>query len=138
MRGSLRRLLVVLITLVCAVRAASALDSTKQISQYGHTAWRIGEGALEGTPFDVAQTTDGYLWIGTQAGLLRFDGVRFVTWRAPDGNVLQSSRITALLASRDGSLWIGSGTGLARWRSGTLTNFAEAIGPVMAILEDRA
>src|SRR5262245_54332284 len=103
MRGSLTRLPGVLIALICAVRAASALDSTKQISQYGHTAWRIMEAPLEGTPFALAQTTDGYLWIGTQAGLLRFDGVRFVAWRATDGHASESSRVTALLGSRDGS-----------------------------------
>src|SRR5262245_45763699 len=116
MRGSPTRLLVVLMTLVCAVRASAALETTKQISQYAQTTWRIRDGAFEGTPYAIAQTTDGYLWIGTQVGLLRFDGVRFVAWRAPDRNASESSRITALLGSRDGSLWIGSGTGLARLR----------------------
>src|SRR5271154_6835447 len=92
----------------------SALDASRQISQYGHAAWRIEDGVFAGTPNVMAQTTDGYLWIGTQAGLMRFDGVRFVPWKPPEGNELPSSRINSLLGARDGSLWIGTSTGLAR------------------------
>jgi hypothetical protein len=50
--------------------------------------WRIQDGYLPGPPEDIAQTTDGYLWIGTDAGLLRFDGVRFVPWVSPNGEQL--------------------------------------------------
>jgi PAS domain S-box-containing protein len=115
-----------------------ALDTSRQISQYGHTAWRIEDGVFAGTPNVIAQTTDGYLWIGTQAGLMRFDGVRFVSWRPPEGNELPSSRINSLLGGRDGSLWIGTSAGLARWRNGNLTNYKDVTGSIMAILEDRA
>src|SRR5271169_1477121 len=116
----------------------SALDTSRQISQYGHTAWRIEDGVFAATPNVLDQTTDGYLWIGTQAGLMRFDGVRFVSWRPPEGNELPSSRITSLLGARDGSLWIGTSAGLARWQNGSLTNYNDATGSIMAILEDRA
>jgi PAS domain S-box-containing protein len=115
-----------------------ALDTSKQISQYGHAAWRIEDGVFAGTPNVIAQTTDGYLWIGTQAGLMRFDGVRFVSWHPPEGKELPSSRINSLLGGRDGSLWIGTRMGLARWRNGNLTNYGDATGSIMAILEDRA
>ena len=114
-----------------------ALDTSRQISQYGHTAWRIEDGVFAGAPNVMAQTTDGYLWIGTQAGLMRFDGVRFVSWRPPEGSELPSSRINSLLGARDGSLWIGTSAGLARWRNGNLTNYKDATGSIMAILEDR-
>jgi len=115
-----------------------ALDTSRQISQYGHTAWRIEDGVFAGAPNVMAQTTDGYLWIGTQAGLMRFDGVRFVLWRPPEGNELPSSRVNSLLGARDGSLWIGTSAGLARWRNGNLTNYKGATASIMAILEDRA
>jgi len=85
----------------------------------------------------MAQTTDGYLWIGTQAGLIHFDGVRFVSWQPPQGIELPSSRINSLLGARDGSLWIGTSMGLAHWRNGNLTNYKDATGSIMAILEDR-
>jgi PAS domain S-box-containing protein len=115
-----------------------ALDTSRQISQYGHTAWRIEDGVFAGAPNVMAQTTDGYLWIGTQAGLMRFDGVRFVSWRPPQGSELPSSRINSLLGARDGSLWIGTSMGLARWRNGNLTNYTDRAGSIMAILEDRS
>src|SRR5271168_4518329 len=120
------------------ISEVGALDTSRQISQYGHTAWRIEDGVFAGAPNAIAQTTDGYLWIGTQAGLMRFDGVRFVSWRPPQGNELPSSRINSLLGGRDGSLWIGTSTGLARLRNGNLTNYKDATGSIMAILEDRA
>ena len=116
----------------------SALGTSWQISQYGHTAWRIEDGVFAGPPNVMAQTTDGYLWIGTQAGLMRFDGVRFVAWKPPEGNELPSSRINSLLGARDGSLWIGTTMGLARWRSGNLTHYTDPPGSIMEIMEDRA
>ena len=60
---------------------AWAVDPNKQMTQYAHTAWRMQDGFLNGVPNAIAQTTDGYLWIGTQTGLMRFDGVRFVQWK---------------------------------------------------------
>src|SRR5258708_3758330 len=60
--------------------SAWAVDPTHHISQYAHTAWRIQDGVFSGAPKVIAQTADGYLWIGTTSGLMRFDGVRFVPW----------------------------------------------------------
>jgi PAS domain S-box-containing protein len=132
------RLLLLCFVLLCFTPGpVHALDTSRQISQYGHTAWRIEDGVFAGAPNVMAQTTDGYLWIGTQAGLMRFDGVRFVSWRPPERSELPSSRINSLLGARDGSLWIGTSAGLARWRNGSLTNYPDATGSIMAILEDR-
>ena len=66
---------------------ARALDPTHRISQYGHTAWRIQDGYFAGQALSITQTTDGYLWVGTEAGLLqiRWRPVRslgFAIWRA--------------------------------------------------------
>src|SRR5215510_7311514 len=69
----------------------SALNPARQVSQYGHTAWRLQDGSLPAVPHAVAQTTDGYLWIGTEAGLIRFDGGSFSRWVAPPGNALHVS-----------------------------------------------
>jgi ligand-binding sensor domain-containing protein len=85
-----------------AVNTAWATDPTRHISQYAHTTWRIQDGVLNGSPYAITQTTDGYLWIGTQAGLLRFDGVRFIPWNPPDGMHLPASNVTSLLAASDG------------------------------------
>src|SRR6202163_2944119 len=135
--GAPRLLLFCFVLFFFTISPVAALDTSRRISQYGHTAWRIEDGVFAGAPNVMAQTTDGYLWIGTQAGLMRFDGVRFVAWRPPEGIELPSSRINSLLGARDGSLWIGTSMGLARWRNGNLTNYKDATGSIMAILEDR-
>jgi ligand-binding sensor domain-containing protein len=67
--------LVLLISMRSASFAASPED---RISQYGHTVWRIQDGYFAGSVGTVTQTTDGYIWVGTDAGLFKFDGVRFV------------------------------------------------------------
>src|SRR5882762_4664159 len=132
-----RLLLFCFVLIFFTISPVGALDTSRQISQYGHTAWRTEDGGFSGTPNAIAQTTDGYLWIGAQAGLMRFDGVRFVSWQPPEGSELPSSRINSLLGARDGSLWIGTSMGLARWRNGNLINYRDATGSIMAILEDR-
>jgi len=115
---------------------ARAVDPNNHISQYAHTAWRVQDGIFEGTPRVLAQTTDGYLWIGTTSGIVRFDGVRFVPWAPPDGEKLPSQRINSLLGGMDGSLWIGTAVGLSRWRTNHLTNYPDQRGVVTAIFED--
>jgi signal transduction histidine kinase/ligand-binding sensor domain-containing protein len=115
---------------------AWAVDPGRRISQQAHTAWRIQDGLFSSGPRTVVQTNDGYLWVGTDAGLLRFDGVRFVPWSPGNGQRLPSSQIYTLLAATDGSLWIATVAGLSRWKNQTLTNFPAGPGGVASILED--
>jgi signal transduction histidine kinase len=115
---------------------AHALDPNRQISQYGHTAWRITDGVFAGIPDAITQTADGYLWIGTNTGLVRYDGVRFAPWIPPDGMRLPDYRIFSLLAAKDGSLWIGTAKGVAHWKNGNLTNYPRPEGRIHAFLED--
>ncbi len=114
-----------------------ALDPSLAVSQYGHEKWMIREGLFKGTTNAIAQTPDGYLWLGTEFGLLRFDGVRSVPWQPPTGEPLPSSDIARLLVSRDGTLWIGTAKGLASWNRGKLTQYPELAGhKVDALLQD--
>jgi ligand-binding sensor domain-containing protein len=119
------------------VPRALALDPDRRISQYAHTAWRVRDGAFAGAPSAITQTTDGYVWIGTVAGLLRFDGVRFVPFVPPAGKHLPNPAVISLLGATDGSLWIGTASGLAHWKNGELVNFPETAGRVNSIYEDR-
>jgi ligand-binding sensor domain-containing protein/signal transduction histidine kinase len=117
---------------------AIALNPGLDISQYGHTAWTLRDGVFPGSIEAMAQTPDGYLWLGTEFGLLRFDGVRFVPWKFPGGEHLSDNFVAGLLAARDGSLWIGTRKGLAQWKDGKLTDYAElANHPIYALIEDR-
>jgi signal transduction histidine kinase/ligand-binding sensor domain-containing protein len=120
---------------------AFALDPGKHLTQYGHTAWRIEDGVLPGQPMVLAQTRDGYLWIGTRSGLVQFDGVKFVAFSDVADEPLRSSIILSLLADRDGSLWIGTGDGVEHWRDGHLTHYpqqvAKTFGYVQSIIQSR-
>ncbi len=135
----LRSLSLYLLLWFSAVGSVYGLDHDRRISQYGHTAWRVQDGAI--TPAGaITQTTDGYIWLGTSAGLMRFDGMRFVVWTAPEGSSLPDRRFTSLLGARDGSLWIGMTNGLSRLKNGqleTYTNPADGAG-ISAVFEDRA
>ena len=86
--------------------SAFASDPSLAVSQYAHSAWRVRDGFSLGTVFAMAQTPDGYLWLGSQFGLFRFDGVRFITWEPPAGAAsprailtVSSSRATAPFGS---------------------------------------
>jgi ligand-binding sensor domain-containing protein len=115
-----------------------ALNPTLAINQYAHKAWTVREGFFKGPIYAIAQTNDGYLWIGTEFGVERFDGMRSVSWQPPKGDHLPGGRIRSLLAARDGGLWIGTDQGLASWKDGKLTQYPELAGKtVLSILEDR-
>jgi signal transduction histidine kinase/ligand-binding sensor domain-containing protein len=126
-----------LILLACCPRA-SALNPSLDINQYAHKAWTIRDGFFKGIIYAIAQTPDGYLWLGTEFGLLRFDGVQRVPWQPPAGQHLPNSEVRNLLVARNGRLWIGTLGGLASWKDGKLTHYAELAGrTVQSLLEDR-
>jgi signal transduction histidine kinase/ligand-binding sensor domain-containing protein len=106
--------------------SAGALTPGQHLSQYGHRSWRYQDGYFSGIPLSVAQTTDGYLWVGTSNGLERFDGARFVSETFASGERLPSAQIWSLLGDQDGSLWIGTEHGLARLIDGRLRNYPAA------------
>ena len=128
---------VCLALLLASSACVFALDPSLDVSQYAHTAWKIREGFTRGTIFSVAQTPDGYLWLGTEFGLVRFDGVQAIPWQPPDGEQLPSNWINALLVARDGTLWIGTEKGLASWKDGKLTEYPDVAGSVVtSLLQD--
>src|ERR1041384_2318118 len=79
--------------------------------QATRTSWTDVDGASFGQILAFTQDTDGFLWLGTTAGLFRFDGVNFRRFESLHRPPLASEFVTALAAGRDGSLWIGSVTG---------------------------
>jgi signal transduction histidine kinase/ligand-binding sensor domain-containing protein len=132
------RAAVCLAIVACGSRA-SALNAALDLNQYAHTSWKIRDGFVAGRISAMAQTHDGYLWLGTESGLFRFDGVRVVPWQPPPGTALPSTFIRSLLCARDGTLWIGTMGGLATWKDNTLTQYpALASVANSALLEDRA
>jgi signal transduction histidine kinase/ligand-binding sensor domain-containing protein len=137
-RKSLRVAITGVACLLLMAPCARALVAGTDLSQYGHRSWRYGDGYFVGIPLSIAQTADGYLWIGTSDGLERFDGVRFVVQSFPKGESLPSRQVWSLVAARDGSLWIGTEHGLARLAHGKLSNYpAVGTGRIFSMREGR-
>jgi PAS domain S-box-containing protein len=117
---------------------ALALDPSLDVSQYAHKAWTYRDGFLPGAVYAITQTPDGYLWLGTPSGVVRFDGVRGVPLPLPPGQQLPSTGVAALLTAHDGTLWIGTLDGLVSWKNGQLTGYPVlAHHTVLALLQDR-
>jgi signal transduction histidine kinase/ligand-binding sensor domain-containing protein len=116
---------------------ALALNPSLDVSQYAHKTWTIREGFFRSTIYSIAQTPDGYLWLGTEFGLLRFDGVQAVPWTPPGAERLPSTSVLRLLVARDGTLWIGTAAGLASWNGSKLTRYRELDEQyVVSLVED--
>jgi ligand-binding sensor domain-containing protein/signal transduction histidine kinase len=104
--------------------AASALDASRTIREFHHTAWTIRDG-LPGGVNAITQTPDGYLWLGTVSGLYRFDGMRFVRFE----QALPGANVSALAATASGDLWMGyESGGVSRLSHGHITNFRAGVG----------
>ena len=109
--------------------AFAAFGSTNSVGRYSVRIWQSDDGLPHNSVWAIAQGVDGYLWVGTQQGLVRFDGLHFVTIDEPAPPELKRGWITALCVTRDGSLWVGcDGYGLARLKAGTFTHFGESDG----------
>jgi len=117
--------------------------STATVGPEGYSShvWHVQDGLPDNTIQALAQTADGYLWIGTSEGLVRFDGVRFTVFDHENTPALSESNVTALAAARDGSLWIGTqGNGLLHYRWGEFQRYSKAEGitndAISSIYED--
>ena len=121
--------------------AALAFDSPRELSQFGHEVWLTENGLPQNTVHAIAQTRDGYIWIGTEEGLARFDGIKFTVFDKQNTPELRSNYIRTLLADRQGALWIGTAQGLVRMLNGKFTLFTSNEGlpseTIQAVYEDR-
>jgi ligand-binding sensor domain-containing protein/two-component sensor histidine kinase len=117
-----------LAAIVCgAAPCAWALDPLRSLTQYSRTVWTQADGLPQDTVKAITQTADGYLWLGTDEGLARFDGYEFTTFDKSDGN-LPSNSITALAATADGALWIGTSAGLTEYHDKRFRTFTTRDG----------
>lgn len=107
---------------------AYGLGRDRTIAQLYHTGWAAKDGApTQGVA--LAQTRDGFVWVGSGSGLYRFDGVRFERFEARSGERLPSSNVFSLLATPDGGLWVGYRYGgVSLVKDGRVTNYGEADG----------
>ena len=100
--------------------SASALDPSRTVSQYIRSSWGAEKSFASSSVTAIAQTTDGYLWIGTDKGLIRFDGLNFRQFEQANPSSFGIGPVQALLADEQGSLWVLlRSTKLLRYRDGS-------------------
>ncbi len=134
------RLALVLSLLVGVAAPAAAAAEDGILSGYSLTSWHDGVGRPLGSVYAIAQTDDGYLWLGADAGLLRFDGWRFFLWDNVGTNPIRGS-IKTLSVARNGGLWVGSANpaSVGRLHNGKLQPYDEGLAgleEVTALVED--
>jgi PAS domain S-box-containing protein len=86
---------------------ALALDPTRSVYQYNCRTWNRENGLPVNAVRALAQTTDGYIWLGTQQGLIRFDGMNFESISLPNRPQFRLGAVDCLASSREGGLWFG-------------------------------
>lgn len=119
-----------LATSLLAAGVAKGLEPGKRLSQYGLDVWQQEQGLPQNTVQAVLRGRDGYLWLGTQEGLVRFDGARFTTYDRRSTPELKHNSIISLAEAPDGTLWAGTNGGgiLCRRSDGTFATIGSAEG----------
>ncbi len=118
----------------------ASLDPATPLTEYVRSGWDTAQGLPQNSVLAIAQTPDGYLWLGTEEGLVRFDGVRFTVFDRHTSGLL-NNMIQALLVDHAHNLWIGTaGGGLTRYDNGRFVSFTAKDGlasdSVRALYED--
>jgi PAS domain S-box-containing protein len=137
----IRTLEICLFLALACCSCSAAFDRDRTIVQFAHTAW----GPKDGAPSPVtalAQTSDGYLWLGTPGGLYRFDGITFEHYQPQSGELFPVSSVSSLLALSNGDLWIGFSSGTINLlRNGHTTNYTShdglPVGGIWSLAQDR-
>src|SRR5205823_13392313 len=132
---------IVLMVLACS-QHADALDPARTLSQYVHRIWQVQQGLPQASIYSIVQTQDGYLWLGTQTGLVKFDGVHFTTLDEADGLSSAGTWVTHMVEGDQGALWIGTNqAGLIKLERGTVSRYSRKEGlpsdTVQCLFNDR-
>ncbi len=132
--GSAGRFAVLVFGLLLSTVPIQALAPDKAVDQYQLDAWGANDGLPNSSVWAILQTADGYLWLATYPGLVRFDGVRFTVFNAGNTPAMTNDTIYDLAEGPDGSIWVGTyGGGLIRLRDGEWTRYTTRDG----LLDDR-
>jgi ligand-binding sensor domain-containing protein/signal transduction histidine kinase len=115
-----------------------ALDPAQSLRQYGQQLWQTDNGLPQNTVHAIRQTRDGYLWLATDGGLVRFDGIDFTLFDRRSTPEMRSNLIGALTETADGTLWAATADGLMRRNQGSLQVLGPAnglpAGPIAGVI----
>jgi ligand-binding sensor domain-containing protein/signal transduction histidine kinase len=124
----------VLLAGLCAVTATCALIPVRNDRQahaaesFGHQAWSSENGLPQNSVHQILQTSDGYIWIATEGGVARFNGIQFTIFNQENDPAFTSNDTCCLAEDRSGVLWIGTSDGLLRYTGGTFRRYATTDG----------
>ncbi|KAF1716363.1 hypothetical protein CSC74_11010 [Pseudoxanthomonas yeongjuensis] len=118
-----------LLCIVAPLPAALALDPEKALTQYVHTVWRMEDGLPQSAVTKILETSDGYLWVGTQGGLARFDGVRFTVFDHTNTPALHDDFVSDLAEDSHGTLWIATANGGVTSFRNDVFSHLDSVGP---------
>ncbi|HEV2214708.1 MAG TPA: two-component regulator propeller domain-containing protein [Terracidiphilus sp.] len=107
---------------------ACALEPATPLAEYGRQSWVMENGLPQNTIHALAQTPEGFVWLATEVGLVRFDGHSFAVFDRSSAPALPSGDIRCLQVDRDGALWVGTADGLVRWQNNAVEVFGSAEG----------
>lgn len=120
-------LLWALLSALCVGQAFADLNPSEALHLFIHQTWTTAQGLPQNSVLAIAQTSDGYLWLGTEEGLVRFDGASFTVFDKHTSG-LNDNIIQALLVDRDQNVWIGTTSGVSRFKNGRFTAYALKAG----------
>lgn len=128
----------VVTVLIFYALASWCLDPHQNLRHYGFQSWQTDNGLPQNTVHGVLQTRDGFVWFATEAGLVRFDSVRFDVFTRKTDSQIPSDLIFVLMQDRSGALWIGTANGVVRYSAGAFHAFPETAGTaVWSMFQDR-
>src|SRR5579885_3158241 len=120
---------VLLAVAVSLLAPLEALEPNRTLTQYVHRIWQVQQGLPDASIYSILQTRDGYLWLGTQTGVVRFDGVRFRTLEDIYKSAPADIWIRGMAQAPDGALWIGTNeSGVYRLDAGAVMHYTQANG----------
>jgi signal transduction histidine kinase/ligand-binding sensor domain-containing protein/CheY-like chemotaxis protein len=109
------------------------MDVSAAPSPFRYESWEEKEGLPHYSINAIAQDGNGYLWLGTYYGLVRFDGLRFVVFDRDNTPALPSNQVSALAAGKDGAVWVGTGAGLACIRNSRVEPVPAGVFPAISV-----
>jgi signal transduction histidine kinase/ligand-binding sensor domain-containing protein len=140
-RSFLEHLLLLCFIASASCSVARALNPHKALNDYSRQLWNTDSGLPQNSVHAILQTTDGFLWLGTEGGLARFDGYRFRVFDRQSNPRLPGDDIRCLFEDSSGALWVGTASGLARLKDGETRSYSAAegvpAGAVHIILQTR-
>src|SRR6266567_7460941 len=124
-----------LLLLLLADGQIEGLDSSRDLSEFNGQGWVTENGLPQNTVHAITQAKSGYIWIATEEGLARFDGIKFTVFDKQNTPELKSNDIRVLLEDRRGALWIGTAEGLVRLMDTKFTAFTTQDGLPSSVID---